>query len=263
MTGASGAILPFIFQAMLERYGYKTTLQATAVGMLILTGPLIPFCKGRLPASEQTTFANMDWSFRKDLNFWVYTLSTVVQGFGLFFPAVFLASYATDIGLSNKIGALLLSMLVLSQFVGQCILGTVSDRNYFSVPILAMFCMVMSSLAAFLLWGFGHSLPLLLVFSIVFGFFGYGFNSMRTAMAKQITNDPLTLIALQAILSGSPGLGNVLVGPISAKLIHGRADTSAYGVSRYEDLIYFTGSCMLGSAVVLLVPYLRFLKPKV
>lgn len=84
VSGAFGVILPFVFQALLEKYGYKTTLQATATTTVILTGPLISFCKSRLPASVQSTLANMDWKFRRDLLFWVYTLSTIFQGFGLF-----------------------------------------------------------------------------------------------------------------------------------------------------------------------------------
>ena len=262
-TGFSGAILPFVFQTLLERYGHKTTLKAICIAMLILTGPLIPFCKERLPPSEQTTLANMDWAFRQDLLFWTYNISTIIQGFGLFFPAVFMASYATDIGLSNTIGALLLSVLAMAQFAGQCAFGTISDKNILSVTVLALICSIMSALAAFLLWGFGRSLPLLLVFCIVFGFFGYGFSSMRAAMARQVTNDPNTIMALQAILSSGLGWGNVLVGPISSVLIRGTADRGGYGISRYEDVVYFSGSCMLGSAAILLVPYLRRLKPGV
>ncbi|KIV99376.1 uncharacterized protein PV09_08921 [Verruconis gallopava] len=258
-AGAAGAILPFVFQALLNRYGYKTTLQATAVAMVILTGPLIAFCKPRLPASEQSTLAHMDWSFSKDVYFWTYTISTTIQGLGLFFPSIFLASYATDIGLNNMMGALLLSVLAVAQFAGQCVFGALSDRQSFSVTVLAMICSVMAAMAAFLLWGFGKSLVMLLFFSIVFGFFGYGFSSMRSAMARRITNDPTTLMALQSILNGSLGWGNILVGPISAKLIHNSKNKGGYGLSKYEDLIYFTGSCMLGSAVVLLLPYFRLL----
>jgi MFS family permease len=230
--------------------------------MLILTGPLIPFCKGRLPASEQSTLANIDWKFRKDPLFWIYTISTIIQGFGLFFPALFLASYATDIGLSNKMGALALSVLAMSQFAGQGVFGYTSDKNVLSVETLAIICSVMSGLAALLLWGFGRSLPLLMLFSVVFGFFGYGFSSMRAAMVKQITNDPTTLMALQSILNGSLGWGNILVGPISANLIRGGVSKARYGVSKYEDLVYFTGACMLGSAVLLMVPFTRRLLAK-
>jgi hypothetical protein len=256
-TGASGAILPFVFQALLQRYGYKTTLQATAISMILLAGPLIPFCKPRLPASESAALANLDWSFRTNPLFWIYVLSTIIQGFGLFFPTVFLASYATDIGLSGTMGALALSVLSMAQFAGQVTFGYLSDKSVLSVTTLAIICSVMSSLAAFLLWGFGHSLALLLLFSIVFGFFGYGFACLRAAMAKQFTSDPTTLIALQSILISVTGLGNIAVGPISAALIHGKGSKWSYGVRRYEYVIYFTGSCMLGSAVVLVMPLAR------
>ena len=86
---------------------------------------------------------------------------------------------------------------------------------------------------------------------------------MRTAMAKKVTADPNTIMAVQAILNSMLGWGNVLVGPLSAQLIRGTAQRGSYGISRYEDVVYFSGSCMLGSAAILLVPYLRKLKPGV
>ncbi|GKU22979.1 unnamed protein product [Fusarium langsethiae] len=51
-SGFSGAIMPFIVQALLAKYGYQTTLRAIAVGLAVMIGPLIPFLDGRLPTSE-------------------------------------------------------------------------------------------------------------------------------------------------------------------------------------------------------------------
>lgn len=253
-------MFPFIFETLLARYGYKTTLKATAVAMVLLTGPLIPFVKGRLPPSEQSALAKMDWRFSRSPLFWVYMLSTVVQGLGLFFPAVFLPSYATDIGMSKIMGALLLSVMAIFQFCGQCVFGFLSDKHYCSVTVLALTCSVMAALASFLLWGFGTSLPLLLPFGALFGFFGYGFSSMRSAMARKITVDPTTTVALQSILNASLGWGVILVGPISARLLHGNARVGAYGAERYDRLVYFSGGCMIGSALLLALPALRLRK---
>lgn len=70
-SGASGAVMPFITSALLEKYGYKTTLQATAVAMAILTGPLIPLLKGRLPPAEKGAIARVNWSFLKKPLFYI------------------------------------------------------------------------------------------------------------------------------------------------------------------------------------------------
>jgi hypothetical protein len=44
--------MPFVLQALLSRYGYRTTLRAVAVALTLLTGPLIPLLKGRVPSSR-------------------------------------------------------------------------------------------------------------------------------------------------------------------------------------------------------------------
>ncbi|OJJ06395.1 hypothetical protein ASPVEDRAFT_323137 [Aspergillus versicolor CBS 583.65] len=52
-SGVSGSVMPFALQTLLAKYGYRTTLRAVAVALTLLTGPLIPLLKGRLPPSGQ------------------------------------------------------------------------------------------------------------------------------------------------------------------------------------------------------------------
>ncbi|KAF7946370.1 hypothetical protein EAE96_009368 [Botrytis aclada] len=48
-SGVSGTGMPFIIQFLLEKYGYKTALRIIAVGITILTVPLLPLLKGDYP----------------------------------------------------------------------------------------------------------------------------------------------------------------------------------------------------------------------
>jgi hypothetical protein len=50
-SGVSGSVMPFALLTLLAKYGYRTTLRAVAVALTLLTGPLIPLLKGRLPPS--------------------------------------------------------------------------------------------------------------------------------------------------------------------------------------------------------------------
>jgi len=128
-SGASGAIMPFITSAMLNRYGYKTTLRAVAIAMVVLTGPLLPALKGRLPPPEQNTMAKINWTFLKKPLFWVFGLSTLAQGLGFFLPALYLPTYATAIGLNSTQGALILAVMSISQLLGQFGFGFMSDKH--------------------------------------------------------------------------------------------------------------------------------------
>ena len=95
-SGVSGAAMPFCIEALLQRYGYPTTLRAIAVGLFVLTGPLIPFLKGRTPEPEVGAGpGRTDWSFLKTGLFWKYSMSNFAMGLGYFYPFLYLPSYAS------------------------------------------------------------------------------------------------------------------------------------------------------------------------
>jgi MFS family permease len=254
-SGASGVVMPFIIQALLSKYGYKTTLRAIAVAMVILTAPLLPLFKGRLPAAEQSAMAKTNWSFIKKPLFWIYCISTMLQGLGFFFPALYLPSFATALGLSSTRGALILAIMAMFQVLGQFAFGYMSDKNM-SVSTLATGCSIMATIATFTLWGTAKSLSVLIIFSILYGFFGYGYTTMRVAMGRAVSDDPSAVVASYAILVFLQGVGNILAGPISSGLMSQKINLSTYGVGRYESLVIFTGLCMFLSALVIGLWYL-------
>lgn len=257
-SGLAGIGMPFAIEAMLQRYGYRTTLRASAVAMAVLTGPFIPLLKGRLPPAEQSVIAKTNWSFLKSYLFWIYCVATFIQGLGFFFPPVFLPSYSTATGLNATHGALLLALMSAAQVLGQFAFGYLSDKNV-SISGLAMICSLVSSVAVFALWGTAKSEALLVVFSLIYGCFGYSFGTMRVAMGREISDDPSSAIATYAILVFLQGVGNVAVGPISAVLLSTDVRLGSYGVSEYKDLVIFSGACLGASGVVI---GLRYLSPQ-
>jgi MFS family permease len=255
-SGASGVVFPFIVEALLNKYGYKTTLRAIAVAMTALTGPLLPLFKGRLPPAEQSVIARTDWSFLKKPLFWVYCTSNIAQGLGFYIPALFLPSYATSIGLSSTKGALLLALMSVAQVLGQFTFGFLSDGRI-PLNILILLSCVMAAIASFTLWGLAHSLAPLIFFALVYGFFGYGYLSMRVRMGTAITGEPTAALATFAVFCFGQGLGNVLAGPISSGLLSKMVDRAEYGASRYKAVVIFTGCSMVLSTISIGSWYLR------
>ncbi|KAL3475094.1 MFS general substrate transporter [Aspergillus californicus] len=255
-SGASGCVMPFILQKMLNQYGYRTTLLATAVALTVLTGPLIPFLKGRLPPSEHSAVGRTDWSFLQKPLFWVYCASTTAQGLGFSFPSLYLPSYASSIGLSATQGALLLAIMSISQVLGQWTFGFLSDDR-FPLDMLIIVSTMVSSSFSLALWGFSSSLAPLVVFALVYGFFAYGYSSMRARMCTKINVDPSSALAMFGVLCFGQGVGNVLAGPISMGLLNEAIALGSYGVIKYQWVVVFTGSCMLLSALSVVSGYLR------
>jgi cyanate permease len=173
-SGASGVVMPFLVEALLNKYGYKTTLRAMAISGVLLTGPLIPIFKGRLPPAEESAMARTDWTFLKKPLFWTYCASNVAQGLGFYFPALLLPSYSTSIGLAATQGALLLALMSVAQVAGQFIFGFLSDGRL-ALNLLILLSTSVTAIASLTLWGLARSLAPLVVFSLVYGFFGYGY----------------------------------------------------------------------------------------
>ena len=255
-SGISGIVMPFAVEAMLNKYGYPTTLRAIAIGMAILTGPLIPLLKGRLPQSVHSTAGRTDWSCLKKPLFWVYCTSNLMQGLGYFFPSLYLPSYATSIGLSSTKGALLLALLSISQVMGQLSFGYLSDHRV-NLNLLIMISTLVSALASLALWGLARSLAVLVVFSFVYGFFGAGYVAMWARMGSAVSNEPTAALATFSLFCFGKGVGNVVAGPIGASLIRPLTNIESYGAMRYKAIILFMGSCMLGSTVSITAWYVR------
>lgn len=247
-SGASGVCFPFIVEALLNKYGYRTTLRAIAVAMIVLTAPFLPMFKGRLPPAEQGVMARTDWSFLKKGLFWVYCTSNVVQALGFYLPSLYLPSYATSIGLSTTKGALLLAMMSVAQVLGQFTFGFLSDGRV-PLNILILSSLSVAAIASLTLWGLARSLAPLIVFALVYGFFGYGYISMRVRMGTAVTGESTAALATFAIFCFGQGVGNVLAGPISSALLSRVINTADYGASRYKAVVIFTGCSMVASAL--------------
>ncbi|TWU78522.1 hypothetical protein ED733_001003 [Metarhizium rileyi] len=257
-SGASGAAMPFLIQVLLDRYGYKTTLRVIAVALFVLTGPLIPFLGGRLPYSAQVASSRPDWAFLRNPLFWTYTVSNVAQGLGYFFPSLYLPSYVTSLGLDTKYGALLLAVMSVAQVLGQFTFGVLSDRNV-SLGLLTAVSTVTSGVAALTLWGFATSLPLLVVFALVYGFFAAGYTAMWARMSTAVTSDAITMPLVFGLFNFGKGIGNVLAGPISSNLLFRETSVGSYGADKYMPLIVFTGCSMIFGSVTLALRHLRIL----
>ena len=254
-AGASGIAMPLIIEALLNRYGHRTALRAIAVAMVVVTGPLIPLLKSRLPSSQASAPTRTDWSFASKPLFLVYCFANLAQGLGFFFPSLFLPSYATSVGLTAQHGALLLSVMSAAQVAGQWTFGILSDKlDLNPLILLSTLC---TALACFTSWGLAHDLAPLIVFALLFGFFAYGFSSMRARMGTAVSQEPTAALATFGIFTFCQGSGNVLAGPISGALLSGAVQRDSYGIMRYKSLVVFTGVCMLLSALSVGSWYMR------
>jgi predicted MFS family arabinose efflux permease len=257
-SGVSGSIMPFVLHSLLTKYGYRTTLRAMAVALTLLTGPLVPLLKSRLPPSQRANIRKINWGFLRSPLFWVYSLSNLLQGFGYFYPSLYLPTYASSLNLGGKSGALLLAVMSVSQVGGQFVFGFLSDRKV-PINILACLSTTVAAIACLTMWRLAESLTVLIVFAIMYGFFGAGFTAIWARMSTAITDDATAAPMVFSLLNFGKGIGNVLAGPIGGFLVSNSKSTGTSSSVSYRWIIVFTGVCMFSSACTICLRYLKHL----
>lgn len=259
-SGVAGAAFPFAIEQLLKRYGYQTTLRSMAIGLFVLTGPLIPTLKGRLPESESSAAGRTDWSFLMTRLFWVYSTSNLAMGLGYFFPALYLPSYATANGMNSTQGAVLLAIMSVAQVLSQITFGYLSDREL-PLDVLTVSSSLIAGVAVYTCWGLAHNFTLLALFAVIFGSFGAGYTALWGRMGTKISSEPTAAFTAFGLLNFGKGVGNVLAGPIGGALLKNSVVGGEYGAGTYEKIVLFTGSAMVLSAVIIAVQDLQRAMP--
>jgi MFS family permease len=177
-------------------------------------------------------------------------LGNILQGLGFFMPTLYLPTYARALGIESAAVTATIALLNGATVFGCIAAGMLCDRLHVTTVILLS--TIGATFSVFVLWGLSASIPLLCVFSIVYGFFAGGFSStyagvMRDVSLKQPGSDPGMVLG---VLAAGRGIGSVICGPLSEALIKTRAwegqAVLGYGTG-YGPLIVFTGvSALLG-----------------
>ncbi|EAW12319.1 putative MFS monocarboxylate transporter [Aspergillus clavatus NRRL 1] len=248
-SGLTGIIFPLILQALLNRYGWQTTLRACSVTLFILAAPFMAFHKPRTPL-RHSNLNQLSLRFLWNRVYLIYQLGNTMQALGFWIPSIFLTSYARSLGTSDFLASLTVTLFNLMTVFGCVFTGYMADRHHVTK------CILVSSTGAvvsvFLLWGFATHLALLYVFCIVYGFFAGGYSSSWSALTHEVQKSERSahVSMVFAFLETGRGVGNVVSGPLSEAFLKmgvwkGTA-LGAYG-TEYGVLVVFTGvTALLG-----------------
>ncbi|KAG1053982.1 hypothetical protein G6F43_003972 [Rhizopus delemar] len=184
-----GLIFPFIMEPLNSRFGaswcYRIlSLICFAVGLFACF--LLGIKKGAHAKTPIKTLAlkeTFDFSVAKNWRYLLWCATNILLEAACNTPAYFLPSYATYIGLSAHQGALILSVGSGSNAIGSIVSGLLADYiGHINVVVLYS---VISGLACLFIWTFATTFATLLLFSIVYGFFGSAFITLSMLYKKK------------------------------------------------------------------------------
>ncbi|KAF7551387.1 hypothetical protein G7Z17_g5042 [Cylindrodendrum hubeiense] len=248
---AVGVAMPFLFSALLQRFGLRSTLISWAVASVVLTSPTLLFLKPRVEPSRDSRPRPICFSFLKSASFWMLQIGIIIQSLGYLMPSTYLASYAATIGLSTVSGPLLLALFSLASVPGSLIHGMLGDRVSASKVIVVS--SLGSALPVFLLWGLSRHISTMVLFVVFYGFFAGGFSATWSAALQEIKGDNTSIDTslIFGMLLGGRGLGFVVAGPLSGALVSagGAISGNALGyATQYGPMILCTGiTAILGA----------------
>lgn len=180
--------------------------------------------------------------------FWLFEIGAVMQSLAHFLPALWIPSFALELGLPKVSGPLGLALINLATCFGAVIIGLLVDRFHISVAISVSTFGQM--IALFVFWGCTVSQPMLYIFSLAWGMFGGGYSSAWSGYAAAIkpresnhSTPRFNTGLVVALMAAGRGVGAVVSGPLSESLLEAGWKTNAslaYGTI-YGSLIIFSG----------------------
>ncbi|EED21551.1 monocarboxylate transporter, putative [Talaromyces stipitatus ATCC 10500] len=263
-----GTSCPFIIRALIDAYGYQTTLKAwTAImgGTSIIAILMIPTHPSKT-SIHRTRARKIPWHFLKHRSIYFYSIAIIFQSSGYGIPQSYLSTYARDVTLlSQTSGTLMLALFNAPGIIASSFFGWLSDNKkiHLSAQTVSAIPPVCCALFTFFFWGLTTpgNIGLLLVFSMTFGFFSSGYSATWGGMLKQMEresaerNEAVDPGMLYGLLNGVRGIGYASGGFAGVGLLNAGAISASprfgYGTA-YGPLIVFTGlSSLLGGWVVL------------
>ncbi|KAL8859842.1 MAG: hypothetical protein Q9178_003675 [Gyalolechia marmorata] len=243
-TGVSGVVLPFIMSALLTQFGFRTTLRVYSIVLVVLALPLLYFIRPRLPLAQTSMQRRLDFSFLRTSIFWIPQAANVAEGLGYFIPNIYLPTYAKSQGMTGTEGTMMLALVNMGGVFGAIWIGALTDRMHVS-SVMAI-CSLGAALAVFVFWGLAVSLPMLCLFSLLYGLTAGGFTANYTGIVQRVKEQDTAADTgmIFGFLAAGRGIGALSSGPLSEALLHLQAWKGeaklGYGTG-YGLLIVFTG----------------------
>lgn len=254
-SGLGGTVFPLIYGKLLASVGFPWTLRIIAAFNCIVCGLAAWQIRPRLPVTRPHSMPSGKPLFKalapRGLKGMIGPLACaeqaviICQSSAWCTISLYIASYTSSLGFASSTSTATLAAFNASATLGYLLLGRLIDSCPYTI-IMAVSTLT-SSLAALFLLGFSHSLPLLIIFVLVFGTSGGGFTTFLTPIANDLAlvnnQETASMYVILIAVRGVAAVGGPLIG--SSLYDEDQTDFSLYGTKGFRGLVLFVGIGML------------------
>lgn len=215
-----------------------TVIGAIASGILVRSAPeyygLAP--DGDTPATGGAPAIPAGFTLGQAMQsrpFWTIYIGALLMSFGLFVPFVHLAPYASDLGLGEGFGVLLIVLLGIGSTAGRFVFASLTS---WLGRRLSFALMYVGAGVMLVIWSVSTSAPALIVFALVFGAFYGGFVAIAPSLA--------------ADYFGGRALGSIIGALYSGVAFGALLGAPAAGYA-YDFFGSYTGAILAGASLCL------------
>ncbi|PGH12584.1 hypothetical protein AJ79_04205 [Helicocarpus griseus UAMH5409] len=215
-SATGGLIFPAIVQSLLPRIGFPWTMRVLGFFTLATLIPCFLFLRQRLPPRKSGPF--FDWPAFREVRYSLFAIAMFLNFWGLYVAFFYISSFGRDvIGLTQEKSINLLLMMNGVGLVGRLIPNFISD--YYSGPFNALIPSTLISGIMLFGWTGIKDVSSLYGFSILYGFFAAGLQSLFPASLSSLSPDlkktgirfgMILSIVSFASLTGSPIAGALI-----------------------------------------------------
>lgn len=243
MIGVMGWRHTYLALAILTLFG------AIASGILIRSSPerygLAPDGDPPAPAGQPAVSPGLTLGEAVRTHpFWAIYIGALLMSFGLFVPFVHLAPFASDVGLGEGFGVLLIVLLGVGSTVGRFLFASITNwlgrRLSFALMYIGAGTMLV-------MWSQFSSAPALVAFALLFGAFYGGFVAIAPSLA--------------ADYFGGRALGSV-IGALYSGVAFGALLGSPVAGYAYDFFGSYAGAILAGAALCLVSFVITLLTPE-
>lgn len=185
-SATGGLIYPAIASQLLSKVGFGWTMRT--IGFVSLAQGLLTIAVMRTRLPPRKVGPLVEWAALKEVTYVLYCLGMFLNFWGLYFAFYYVGAFGRDIiGLTNKHSIYLLMIMNGVGYVGRLVPNFFADRTFGPLNTIIPFAFI-SGIILFS-WSGVNSRGGLYAFSIIYGLFAAGIQSMFPATLSSLTTD--------------------------------------------------------------------------